>query len=49
MLSGRFKITMRGKDVILGPGDCVRVPKGEPHRAEVIGDEDVVSLDAVKR
>jgi len=46
VLSGPFRITMGGKSVVLGPGDAVEVPRG--NSAEVIGDETVVSLDAVK-
>jgi len=48
VLSGRFKMGMEGKEVILEAGDCLSVPKGTVHRAEVVGDEPVVSLDAVK-
>lgn len=48
VLSGRFKLTMFGEDVILGPGDAIRVPRGAAHRAEVVGSEPVVSLDAVR-
>lgn len=48
VLSGRFRITMGGKSVVLGPGDAVEVPRGAGHSAEVIGNETVVSLDAVK-
>ena len=47
VLSGQFRITMGGKSVVLGPGDAVEVPRGTEHSAEVIGDETVVSLDAV--
>jgi quercetin dioxygenase-like cupin family protein len=49
VLAGTFKITMFGRDVILRAGDAVRVPRGAAHRAEVIGDEPVVSLDAIRR
>jgi len=49
VLTGRFRITLRGVAVDLGPGDAVRVPRGAPHSAEVIGDEAVVSLDAIRR
>jgi mannose-6-phosphate isomerase-like protein (cupin superfamily) len=49
VLSGRFKIVMEGKEVILGPGDCIAVPKGSMHSAAVVGSEPVVSLDAAKR
>jgi quercetin dioxygenase-like cupin family protein len=46
--SGRFRITMGEESVILGPGDSVTIPRGTPHRAEVVGETAVVSLDAVK-
>ncbi|NIR32004.1 MAG: cupin domain-containing protein [Gammaproteobacteria bacterium] len=49
VLSGRFRMTVHGQDVILGAGDCLRVPRGTVHSAEVIGDEPVVSLDATRR
>jgi quercetin dioxygenase-like cupin family protein len=52
VLSGRFAVTLRGLRVVrhvLGPGDAVRVPRGAPHEAEVVGDESVVSLDAARR
>jgi quercetin dioxygenase-like cupin family protein len=48
VLSGRFRMTMAGQSVILGAGDCLFVPHGEVHSAEVIGDRAVVSLDAIR-
>ena len=48
VLSGRFRMTMHGQPLDLVAGDCLVVPRGEVHSAEVIGDEAVVSLDAVK-
>lgn len=48
VLSGRFRMTMEGMGVILEAGDCLCVPRGTVHSAEVIGDEPVVSLDATK-
>ena len=48
VLSGEFCMAMGGKSVILQAGDCLAVPKGAVHSAEVIGSEPVVSLDAVK-
>ncbi|MGH7540150.1 MAG: cupin domain-containing protein [Gemmatimonadota bacterium] len=48
VLSGRFRLTVAGEEVVLGPGDAIAVPAGTPHTAEVIGDEPVVSLDATR-
>ena len=48
VLSGQFRISMAGQSVILGPGDSIHVPKGVEHSAEVVGNDAVVSLDAVK-
>src|SRR5262245_48937223 len=48
VLSGRFLISMGEDFVVLEAGDLVHVPKGAAHSAEVVGDEPVVSLDAVK-
>jgi len=48
VLKGRFKINMCGESIVLTPGDYVYIPVNAPHSAEVIGDESVVSIDAVK-
>jgi quercetin dioxygenase-like cupin family protein len=48
VLSGRFRMTMGGQSVVLEAGDCLYVPRGAVHSAEVVGNESVVSLDAVK-
>jgi len=48
VLSGRFRMTTREGSVVLGPGDCLAVPRGAVHSAEVVGDEPVVSLDATR-
>ncbi len=48
VLSGRFRMTMGGQSVVLEGGDCLLVPRGASHSAEVVGDEPVVSLDAIK-
>jgi quercetin dioxygenase-like cupin family protein len=48
VLKGRFLIRALGRDFVLGPGDALPVPAGTVHSAEVVGDEDVVSLDAAK-
>jgi len=39
---------MHGLSIILTAGDCIAVPRGVVHSAEVIGNEAVESLDAVK-
>ena len=48
VLKGRFKIEALGKKFILGPGDMLYVPAGLVHNARVLGDEEVISLDASK-
>ena len=48
VLSGTFRMGMYGEFVDLGPGDWIEVPAGATHSAEVIGNEPVVSLDAIK-
>ena len=49
VVSGQFRITMGEDSVILGPGDAVLVPSGASHSAEVVGNQPVVSLDAIKQ
>lgn len=46
VVSGRFRMTAEGRDVVLEPGDWLAVPADTVHAAEVVGDESVVSLDA---
>lgn len=48
VVSGRFRLIIGGHVAMLGPGDWVDVPSGAIHSAAVVGDEPVVSLDAVK-
>ena len=48
VVSGRFRLVVGGHLAVLGPGDWVAIPRGAVHSATVIGDEPVVSLDAVK-
>lgn len=48
VLSGRFRMTVEGEEVVLGPGDAVQVPEGARHTAEVVGEEPVLSLDATR-
>ena len=49
VLSGRFRMTTPDGEVVLAAGDCLEVPQNTVHAAEVVGDEPVVSLDAVRR
>jgi quercetin dioxygenase-like cupin family protein len=48
VLSGRFRLGLGTRDVVLEAGDRLFVPAGVVHTAEVVGDEAVVSLDAVR-
>ena len=48
VVSGRFEIVLGGQAFVLEPGDWIEVPRGGRHSATVIGDEPVVSLDAVR-
>jgi quercetin dioxygenase-like cupin family protein len=49
VVSGTFRLIIGGHVAMLGPGEWVDVPRGVTHNATVIGDEPVVSLDAVRR
>ena len=49
VISGRFRLIIGGHVAILGAGEWVDVPRGVTHNAAVVGDEPVVSLDAVRR
>lgn len=48
VVSGRFRMTAFETAVVLEAGDWLAVPRGTRHSAEVIGEEPVVSLDAVR-
>jgi quercetin dioxygenase-like cupin family protein len=48
VVSGRFRMTLNGRAVVLEAGDCITVPRGALHSAEVVGAEPVVSLDATR-
>ncbi len=48
VISGRFRLIVEGEEAILEAGDILAVPRGVVHSAEVVGQESVVSLDAVK-
>lgn len=48
VVSGRFRLVVSGHLAMLGSGDWVEVPRGAVHSATVIGDQPVVSLDAIR-
>jgi quercetin dioxygenase-like cupin family protein len=48
VVSGRFRLVIGGHLAELGAGDWVDVPRGTVHNAVVMGDDPVVSLDAIK-
>jgi quercetin dioxygenase-like cupin family protein len=48
VLSRRFCMTTVGRSVILEAGDSLAVPRSAVHSTEVMGNEAVVSLDAVR-
>jgi quercetin dioxygenase-like cupin family protein len=48
VVTGRFRLVVAGHLAMLGPGDWVEVARGVRHTATVVGDEPVVTLDAVK-
>ncbi len=48
VLRGRLKIGAEGEEFVLGPGDMIEIPASTVHTAEVVGDEDVASLDATR-
>ena len=48
VVSGRFRMVVAGHLTVLGPGDWIEVPRGVRHSAAVVGEEAVVSLDAIR-
>ena len=48
VVSGRFRMTLHGDTAVLEAGDCLAVPRGAIHSAEVVGNDPVVSLDATR-
>ena len=48
VLAGQFCLEINGERLVLTAGDYIAVPRNVLHSAEVIGDEPVISLDAVK-
>ena len=48
VISGTFLMRAEGQEFILKAGDMLEVPAGTVHYAEVLGNEPVVSLDAIR-
>lgn len=48
VVSGRFRLVLSGHLAVLGPGDWIEIPRGAVHSAAVVGEEDVVALDALR-
>ena len=49
VVAGRFRMTLEKQTVVLEAGDCLLVPKGAIHSAEVVGNDSVINLDAIRR
>ncbi len=50
VVEGAFRIEIEGGEVFdLRPGDRLYVPAGARHRAEVLGQRTVISLDGTRR
>lgn len=48
LLAGHFRVRLRGKTIFLGAGDRLTFPKGVKHKAKVMGDQEVISLEATR-
>ena len=48
IVSGRFRFSMYGQEVVLKPGDMIVVPAHTVHNASVVGEEPVIFFDATK-
>lgn len=48
VVSGRFRLVIGGHVAVLGAGEWVSIPAGAMHSAAVIGEEPVVTLDAIR-
>lgn len=46
VLSGRCRKTVGAQSVEMGPGDCIRIPRGQKHRVEALGSEPFTCLIA---
>jgi quercetin dioxygenase-like cupin family protein len=49
VVRGRFRVAFAsGEEALLEAGDAIEIPRGVRHEAEVVGDEPVIALDAVR-
>lgn len=48
VVSGRLRVVMQGKEVVLEPGDMLYIPAGIEHNAVVVGADPVVVLEGEK-
>jgi quercetin dioxygenase-like cupin family protein len=48
VLAGELQIVAEGQEFLLRAGDTIEIPAGTVHNAKVIGEEEVVSLDATR-
>ena len=49
IVSGRLRVAIYGREVILAPGDIIDIPKDTVHNATAVGSEATVFLDSTKR
>lgn len=45
VINGRGTVTMDGREILVGPGDCVDIPCGAVHRIKNTGPEIVVFIE----
>jgi quercetin dioxygenase-like cupin family protein len=48
VLSGHFRLTIGDDEILLGAGDAAYIPRDIEHSTEVVGDEAVVNLEAIR-
>ncbi len=46
VVSGRCRKHIGGQSAEMGPGDCIRIPRGQHHKAEALGGAPMVCLIA---
>ena len=49
IVSGRLRVAIFGREVILEPGDIIDIPNDTVHNAGVVGSETTVYLDMTKQ